>query len=112
MNVALNRPDMVVDGEKQIMIYRDNQQMTVHYLDLQIGDLYFFQEDDGIPRQYRVIDIGGTPSGNAEITTEVIQAFRKEEQAAPLQLSPMYLGGSPGFSSTNAVSIISTIGSP
>lgn len=62
---------MVVEGEKKIMIQRNGESMTVHYGDLQIGDMYYFEES-GQPRRYRVIDIGGTPDGNAEITTETV----------------------------------------
>lgn len=72
MNVTINQPELVVEGEKKIMIQRDGQSMTVHYGDLQIGDLYYFEDGNGRPQRYRVIDIGGTPSGNAEITTEVV----------------------------------------
>lgn len=60
------------------MIHRNGESLTVHYGDLQIGDMYFYQELDGHPRQYMVIDIGGTPSGNAEITTTIIQTYSKE----------------------------------
>lgn len=72
MIVNINLPDITAEGDKQIMIERDGQKMTVCYGDLQIGDMYYFA-DQGIPRRYRVIDIGGTPEGTAEITTETVE---------------------------------------
>lgn len=72
MNVTLNQPEMIVEDSKRIMIDRAGQKMTVNYGDLQIDDLFYFEDNAGAPRRYRVIDISGTPTGEAEITTEMI----------------------------------------
>lgn len=78
VNVIIDQPALIVEGERRIMIEREGATLIVRYGDLQIGDLYYYENDQGDPIRYKVIDIGGTPVGNAEIGTEIVARLRKK----------------------------------
>lgn len=75
MNVTLTGPDLVVDDDaRRIMVERNGEKITIQYGDLQSGDKFYLEDNNGQPKRYRVIDISGTPDGNCEITTEVMSS--------------------------------------
>lgn len=72
MIISVDKPDLTVDGIIKISIDREGQKMVVTYADLQIGDSYYHHDEDGIVKHYRVINIGGTAEGDAEVNTSII----------------------------------------